>query len=294
MTYSTIAVIYNPNSTGSSKDLAEDFVSQLSEKLPDQKVELIATERAAHAEELAYDLAVNNENPLIISSSGDGGYNEVVNGALKAQSEGRTVTTGLLPAGNANDHYHNLHDRSFIDSVVAGETRRIDVLKITSQVNGEALQRYAHSYIGIGLTPEVGHELNKTKLNFFKEVALVGRVLFKTSPVKLKINDRVRRYDSVIFSNIEKMSKYLTVSQESSVSDGKFELTIFRFRQKFKLIGVLLKASLVGLKEDQQVSEFGFETVNQTLVQADGEIITLDANAPVSIKIEQKLLSCIV
>ena len=86
MTYTTIAIIYNPKSTGQSEELAQEFAADIRQQLPNQKVELIATQHAGHAEELAYELASSSSNPLIISSSGDGGYNEVVNGAIKAQN----------------------------------------------------------------------------------------------------------------------------------------------------------------------------------------------------------------
>lgn len=294
MSYTTIAVIYNPNSTGSSEAMAQDFVDEIVARLPKQKVELIATERAGHAEELAYSIAKASRRPLIVSSSGDGGYNEVVNGALKAQKEGHQVTTGLLPAGNANDHHRNLHDQDFIDAVVGGNVRQIDVLKINSSSDGQPIERYAHSYIGIGLTPEVSHELNKTKLNLFNEILLVARVLFLTKSIKLKIGKRSQRYDSIIFSNVDTMSKYLKVSQSSSMTDGKFEVTIFKRRNKIKLIGVLLKASLIGLKEDEQVSTFSIETVDKTLVQADGEVVTLDAQAAMTVSIEKQVLRCVV
>lgn len=294
MTYTTIAVIYNPNSTGSSKVLAEAFEKQVHEKLPNQKVELIATEYAGHAKELAYSIAKNSKNPLIISSSGDGGYNEVVNGAMKAQNEGFTVTTGLLPAGNANDHFHNLHDKGVIDLIADGETKNIDLLKITGIVKGKELQSYAHSYIGVGLTPKIAEELNKTKLNAFKETWLVAKLLFKVKSIRLRVNNKVRHYESIIFSNVDRMSKYLTVSQPSRVTDGKFEVTIFRRRNKIQLIQTLLKASTFGVKEDAKVDNFTFETLEATLVQADGEIIMLDAGTHAKVTIEKQTLRCIV
>lgn len=294
MTYSTIAVIYNPNSTGSSKDLAAQFEQALRTKLPDQKIELIATEHANHAEELAYSIAKENEHALIISSSGDGGYNEVVNGAMKAQQEGVTVTTGLLPAGNANDHYHNLHDDDFVQSVINENAKKIDLLKLTSIVDGKPFERYAHSYIGFGLTPKVGKELNKTKLSLGKEVVLVARVLLTVKATSLRIEGKRRHYDSIIFSNIDKMSKYLTISSPSSTTDGKFEVTIFKRRNRLKLIAVLLKASLSGVKENYRVTEFSLTTIKRTLVQLDGEIATLDARSEVKITAEEQVLSCIV
>ena len=295
MKYTTIAVIYNPNSTGSSKALAEQFKADVLAKLPKQKVELIATQYAGHAEKLAYSIALDSKHPLIVSSSGDGGYHEVVNGALKAQSEGAQPTTGLLPAGNANDHYHGLHDEDIIDLIVNKESTKIDVLKLTGVVKGKKVERLSHSYIGLGLTPIVGQELNKNKLNVVNEVWIVARALFSVRPVRLKIDSKIRSYDSVIFSNVDRMSKFLKISQPSRISDGKFEVTIFRKRNKLRLIALLLKASFAGIKEDLQVNEFKFETTGRpALVQLDGEIMKLDANSKVSISIDKQALSCVI
>lgn len=294
MSYSTIAVIYNPNSTGPSKKMAEDFVQQIKTRLPGQKIELIATEYAGHAEDLTYDISKRESNPLIISSSGDGGYNEVVNGAMKAQKEDYSPITGLLPAGNANDHYRNLHTENFVESVARENVKSIDVLKFRGQSKGQLMERYAHSYIGIGITPKVGRELNKTELNPVKEIILAARVFFSVKSTKLKINNKVRRYDSVIFSNIDSMSKYLQISKKSSVTDGKFEITAFRKRHKLKLLSLFLKASIVGVEEDKRVSGFTFETVKKTSIQADGEISLLDANTQVVISAEKQALKCVV
>lgn len=294
MSYSTIAIIYNPKSTGQSEELTQDFAAKIRQRLPDQQVELIATEYAGHAEELAYSLASSYEKPLIISSSGDGGYNEVVNGAMKAQNEGATPTTGLLPAGNANDHYRNLHKRDLIDQIVHQQSTAIDLLQITCQSDGKIVERYAHSYIGFGLTPTVGKELNKVELNRFTESWVVIRSLLTTKAIRLKVGADVHSYESIIFSNVNEMSKYLKISQPSSVIDGKFEVTIFPRRSKLDLIKTLLKASVQGVKENMQVAEFSLKTTRKTLVQVDGEIMTLDADTGVAIAAEQHVLRCVV
>jgi diacylglycerol kinase family enzyme len=262
--------------------------------LPKQKIELKATKYAGHAEKLAYEAAKHAANPLIISSSGDGGYSEVVNGAMKAQNEGRMVTTGVLPAGNANDHYQNLHEKDLVKAIVRNDAKPIDLLTITSTSKGKKIMRYAHSYIGIGFSPKIARELNKTKLTFLKEVALVARMLFTVKPVRLKLQDSVKYYESIIFSNVDKMSKYLKISRPSKVTDGKFEVTIFERRSRWSLILILLRASFTGLVHDSRVAEFSFHTVNQTLVQVDGEVVTLDADVSTVVGIEKQVLKCIV
>ena len=294
MKYSTIAVIYNPNSTGPSETMARDLIKRLKSRMPKQKVELIATRRAGHAEELAYDIAKSSKNAFVVSSSGDGGYHEVVNGVLRARNEGHMATTGLLPAGNANDHYRSLHQVDIVEQILKGKSQEIDVLKLAGRSKDKPFERYAHSYIGIGLTPKVGRELNKANLNLFNEIIIALKVIFLVGSTKLKVYDEFKYYDSIIFSNISKMSKYLQISQPNSVTDGKLEITAFRRRHKLRLIGVLLKTSLTGLKWDVQVPEFSLETTKKTLFQADGEVITIDANTEVIISIKKHALKCIV
>lgn len=294
MSYSLIAIIYNPNSTRGGKQQARKLAAKLSKKLPHQKVELLETEHAGHGEELAYTIATSYKHPLIISSSGDGGYNEVVNGAMRAQHQGHTPTTGLLPAGNANDHYRNLHTTDLVEQLLNGTPKQIDLLKLTGTSDGRRIERYAHSYIGFGLTPLIGKELNKTKLNPIKESWIVLVSLFNMKPVHLRIGGEVHRYESLVCSNVDLMSKILKISSPSSVTDGKFEVTIFNRRSKLRLILVLLQAFLKGVKEDRQVSEFTLATVGETLAQADGEIISLDAGTDVRITIEPQILACVV
>lgn len=294
MSYATIAIIYNPNSTGDSESLAKDLHAQLHKRMPDQKLELHATKRAGHAEEIAYSTASSSERPLIISSSGDGGYHEVVNGAMRAQREGKHPTLSLLPAGNANDHYKNLYSNiNLLEAIELGSTTSIDLLRVTTTLDHAPFERYAHSYVGFGLTPSIGKELNKTNLSFMNEKLTVLRSLFRFKSVRLQVAKKVHRYDSIIFSNIDTMSKYLHVSRPSSVTDGKFEVTIFRRGTKIQLLATLLKASIRLIPEDVQTSTYSLRTVDKSLIQLDGEIYTLDKNTDVDISIEPRILTIV-
>ena len=294
MIYSIIAIIYNPKSTGSSKSLAQSLYKRLETKMPNQHIELIATKRAGHAHDISYEIAKKYKQPLIISSSGDGGYNEVINGALKAQSEGAHPITSILPAGNANDHHRNLHDSSLIDQIVGMESKNIDVLSVHCYVEGKMVTRYAHSYVGFGLTPRVGRELNKSKLNRFTETLLVTKSLVTLKPVSLEIDDSINTYDSIILSNVDSMSKYLHISSPSSVLDGKCEVTIFPHKSKLHLLFFLITSLISSSKEAMRVSDFTLYTTGKTLLQADGEILTLDAKSKVHISVEKQLLQTII
>ena len=292
--YTSITIIYNPNSTGSGKKLAADLKKTLASVVPKHNVELLQTEHAGHGETLAYDLAIASKRALVISASGDGGYHDVVNGLMRAQAEGAKPVAGILPAGNANDHFKNLHRGDFADAIAGGKHQVIDLLKLTTTIDGQQYTRFAHSYIGIGLTPQAGRELNKTSLNRLKEAWIITRVLLTVTAVHIKVRGKVRTYDSLIFSNIGDMSKILSLSNISEANDGKFEITAFRRRNRLKLIATLFKATTTGIKGDRQATTYSFTTIHPTLVQLDGEIRTIDAGAKATITIEPRLLSCIV
>jgi diacylglycerol kinase (ATP) len=293
-TYSSITIIYNPNSTGPGKKLATRLVTDLRAALPKQTIKLIATKAAGHAEKLSYDIAMTQKQPLIISVSGDGGYNEVINGAAQAYQEGGKPVTGLLPAGNANDHYESLHGNDFVQAITNGKQRKIDLLKLVAINDKKTITRYAHSYVGLGLSPKVGKQLTVAKLNRVNEVWIALYTWFKPHYITLKIDRTTGRYDSIIISNIDRMAKVLTLSQNSTVSDGKFEVSELKHRSRLTQILYLLRAVTVGLAHTLQTDTYHFETVKKTLAQLDGEVIILDAHMKVTVTAEQKLLNCIV
>jgi diacylglycerol kinase (ATP) len=292
--YTSISVIYNPNSTGSGSTLAKELRADLQRTMPHQSVRLMPTKYAGHAEQIAYKLAKASARPLIISASGDGGYHEVVNGLIRAQQEGHKPIAGLLPAGNANDHFHDVHTGDLAKLITAGRLQHIDLLKVTTIIKGKPFERYAHSYIGFGLTPNVGKELNKTDLHWYNEIMIVIKTVMSLHSIKIINNHQRQAYYSLIFSNVSKMSKVLSLSEKATNNDGKFEVTIFKRRNKIKLLRTLLKASTAGLNGTSTASAYKFKTIKPLLMQLDGEISTVDAQVEVAISIEHKMLSCII
>lgn len=292
--FSDIYVIYNPNGTGPAEQLAKKFKRRVEKADPKTTVQLVRTEYAGHAEELAYKLVMQSKKPLIVSSSGDGGYHEVINGLIRAQIRGSKPVVGLLPGGNANDHYSYLHKPKLIQRVLHRDYIKVDLLKMTGVSSGTPITRYAHSYIGFGFTPEIGSELNKTHLNPLKEAWLVVKGLFTFGPVEITRNKSTVTYDSVICTNIGRMSKILTLSKHSDVADGKFELVLFRRYNKTRLFRILLHASLFSLEGSSQYKSYSFQTTKNVKVQLDGEILGIDSDSTVKIACQMQKLRCII
>ncbi len=287
-----VVIIYNPNSTGNSAKNAKQLKSDLEERSYDRKVTLVQTKYAKHAEKIASTYAKKKQKTLLVSSSGDGGYHELINGILAVSP--KNVIAGLLPSGNANDHFSAVGSGNIADDIVEGNVRYIDVLKVEATVNGRPWTKYAHSYAGIGISPVIGKELNKQKLNVFNEKIILIRELLSFGYVKVSINGRVRKITSLIFANVSTMSKVLKVSKKNSVRDGKFEINMIDAGSTREVLGRIFQASTIGLKEELSTSEYSFKTIKATPVQLDGEVYRIDSDTTVKISSVSNQLSIII
>lgn len=294
MRYSSIDIIYNPASTGPSFDKAKRLKVDLSALYPKVSIHLRATKYAGHAEEIAYHLANSSKTPLIISASGDGGYNEVINGAMRAQKEGATPICAVAPAGNANDHSRTLQNRPLSEGIKRANLHRLDLLEATFMQNRKQHTRYAHSYIGLGLTPVVAVELNKTSLNALKELWIVLKTFYKFRPFKIEEGGKVIKLDSILFANISQMAKVLTIAQKAKPNDGRFEVVKFPHAHKFKLIRKLLKATVGGIEQRKSFTSYTFKVIKKMPVQFDGEVQHIDQNSKVTIEAKKQVLRTII
>lgn len=288
-----IIILYNPNSTGNSKQNALDLAKQLrTAKDSSLTVNVKATTHAGHAEEIAARHAKTGKQILLVSSSGDGGYHELINGALSQKSS--RVITGLLPSGNANDHHSAVGSSEIADDIVAKNFRKVDTIQVSGTIHGRAWTRYAHSYAGIGVGAKAARDITDARPNVVTEKWLVMRSLFSLHPVRIIESGKSRHYSSLIFSNIPQMSKVIKLSKDTSVTDGKFEVNGIRFRSKLRLIAYLLRATTTGLKQYRSTTSYTFTTTKPLLVQLDGETYTLDAHTKVTVRGIKQNLRCVV
>jgi diacylglycerol kinase (ATP) len=283
MQFDRIIVIFNPQSTGPAPQRAEELKDALADRLPDIPLELCPTERAGHARELAAQAAATGR-PLIVSVSGDGGYNEVVDGVMHTGN--RDAVCAVLAAGNANDHRRSTGEQPLVDAIVAGDVRRIDLLRLTVGRGSSTHTRYAHSYIGMGLTPIVAIDLEKGGKGSFKEIVSVVRTFARFRPFTIDVEPGGRqRLDSLLFANIGEMAKYATLSEDSRPDDGRFEVITLPHTAKWRILGVALKAATRGLGPQPTARHYRFTTLKPTPMQLDGEIIAVEATTAVSVDI---------
>lgn len=284
MSFDHIALIYNPNSTGDAPAVAEKLSRDI-EALGLKPV-LTPTDHAGHAEELAYGLAQGHASPLIISVSGDGGYHEVINGVMRAKQADRSsrAVVAVAAAGNANDHRRVMRNRPLIEAIRDGRPTSIDLLKLTLTTPESQLVRYAHSYIGFGVTPEIAVELNRHALTWRKEISIILKSFMRYKSFTVIHDDSPREIDSLIFANINEMAKVMKFKDKPNLQDNRFEVIEFRHEGRLRLLYHLLRAVLFGLPHVPSYKRYEFRTDAPQSVQSDGEIEPLTTAAEVKVE----------
>ena len=290
--FDRVVLIFNPQSTGSARELAEGLQRDLAQRVPTLHVDLVPTEHAGHATELACAAAVVGA-PLVVSVSGDGGYNEVVNGVMQAGND--RAATAVLAAGNANDHRRTTKERPIAGAIAEGAVSRIDLLRFTAGGPAGDMVRYAHSYIGLGLTPVVAVELEKGGKGSLREMVTVVRAFAKFRPFQIELEDGTRqRFDSLVFANIAQMAKVATLAEDQGKpDDGLFEVITLRHKAKWRILATALKASTTGLGKQPSVRSYAFTTVTPLPLQIDGEVIDVPAGSTVRVDIAPKALQTV-
>ena len=289
--FDRIVIIFNPHSTGNAPLSAQELRDTLAQRLPGVPLELSPTQHAGHARDLARAAAVPGR-PLVVSVSGDGGYNEVVNGVMDAGND--RAVCAVRAAGNANDHRRTTRERPLADAIVAGDMRRIDLLKLTVGSGPDARVRYAHSYIGVGLTPVVAVDLEKGGKGSWREIVSVVRGFSRFRPFPIRLEDgRRRRIDSLVFANIAEMAKYAKLSDTGTPDDGRFEVITQRQTGKLRVLATAVRAATRGLGPQPSATHYGFTTLAPMPLQLDGELVELDADSAVAVDIAPLALATI-
>jgi diacylglycerol kinase (ATP) len=289
--FDRIVIIFNPQSTGDAPRSAEELRGELARRLATVPLELSPTRHAGHARDLARDAAAGGR-PLIVSVSGDGGYNEVVNGVMDAGND--QAVCAVRAAGNANDHRRVTRERPLADAIVAGQVRRIDLLRLTIGEGPDTEIRYAHSYVGVGLTPVVAVDLEKGGKGSWREILSVVRVFSRFRPFPIRLEDGHRRsIDSLVFANIAEMAKYATLSEDGRPDDGRFEVITQSRTGKLRVLATVVRAATRGLGRQPTASHYAFTTLAPMPLQLDGELLELEADTPVAVDIAPHALATI-
>lgn len=279
--FDRITIIYNPSSTGDAPTIAKRLFKYFTKNRITEEITLSPTEYAGNAVLLAEDAGKSSKRPLIVSVSGDGGFHEVINGVM---ASGNTkAVCAVEGAGNANDHWRAVHSSMPLENRINNKPKAISLLKLSMTHGESTLIRYAHSYVGFGISAQVAQKLNKYELNPLMEKGLVFKELLNIRSVRIQMNGQIRRIDSLLAANINEMAKQLKLDTKLRTNSAKFRLIINDHRGALPLIGRMLNASVKPEEEGVLSSSIEFKLLNTAWVQCDGEPIKAGKNTLITI-----------
>lgn len=169
----------------------------------------LPTERAGHAEELAFTAAQAGYR-VVAAAGGDGTVHEVANGLLRAQRP--EVILHVLPMGSANDYAHCLN-RTRLNRQPAAP-RRVDV---GLAVSAAGRRRYFVNGLGLGFNGAV--TLEARKIRHVRGLLLYSLAMLRAMCYQFRCPPL-----TVSFDGVERQAPTLALTVNLGTREGNFVL----------------------------------------------------------------------
>jgi hypothetical protein len=96
-----------------------------------------------------------------------------------------TLAESMWDVFIANDHRCSTRRMPLVAAVLDGRARHLDLLRLTVRTDNARWCRYAHSYIGLGLTPLMAIRLKRDMKGAVMELISVIRTFNDLEPVEI-------------------------------------------------------------------------------------------------------------
>ncbi len=222
---------------------------------------LVRTERPWHAAELARR-AAREKYDVLVCASGDGTFNEALNGLMQARAEGFNHTAlGVLSIGTGNDFAGGVGIpttlEASLETLAANQRRQVDIGKVTGGDFPEG--RYFGNGIGLGFDAAVGFAALQVRFVRGLPAYLIGAiqtVFFYYQPPRLKIeldDETIEQYSLMVsVMNGKRMGGGFKMAPNGDPHDGWFDLCIAETAGKlriFQLIPYFIRGNQEGQPE---------------------------------------------
>jgi YegS/Rv2252/BmrU family lipid kinase len=281
-------LIYNPAAgNGSAGNLLPRVQALLAERGFEH--ELLLTEGPGHALELARQASAAGCS-LVIAAGGDGTINEVINGLMLADLNGKSrPALGVIPVGRGNDFAYGMNIpielSEVVDVLIKGYRRTIDVGRVSG---GDYPQgRYFGNGVGLGFDTVVGFEAAKIKWLHGAASYLAALVrtifLYSKAPVYEIVIDGgpavQAAYLLVSVMNGKRMGGSFYMAPNSKPDDGTFDLCLASQVPQIKILPLAARFLKGTQSEHPAIKRARAATISVRAVQgtipahADGETI---------------------
>ena len=292
----SILVIYNPIA---GRGRVKKNWPDVQQGLIDAGIEfdVVATSAPLEAVTLAEKAATKYST--VIAVGGDGTVHEVVNGLLRASSEGETIALGVVPLGNGDDFAKMIPPQTTIggkvfdwhiaiEKIAQGQTKLFDV----GRMSGDQLRskqdnkpQYFMNGMDIGFGAQAA--LNFTKVpSFLTGMAAYLAAIMKTlidyriPKVSIQIDDQKAFEQSTTMTAITNgrcFGSGFWVCPEAQVDDGLLDVMVTQSVGRLKilrLIPKIMKGTHVNepILKNYRARRVVIKSQQPLVVEADGEI----------------------
>jgi diacylglycerol kinase (ATP) len=238
----TTCIILNP-SAGSVRDL-DDVAARLA-RLPNAEVRL--TNKSGSAARFART-AIGKGRETIIAAGGDGTLNEVINGIGENLGAARV---GLLPLGTGNDFARSLNLptdlEAAIDVILAGETRAVDLVRVTSDEVRYFVNVSAGGFSGLvneKLTPEMKKTWGPLAYLRSAAAALPELRAYRTTLAFDNAESLMLELYNVVVANGRYIAGGMLIAPEAAIDDGLLDIVLIPKRPAPELALVVAQIAL--------------------------------------------------
>ena len=286
-------VILNP-SAGSIQDL-DDVTARLA-RLPNAEIRV--TTKPGSAARFART-AIGKGRQTIVAAGGDGTLNEVINGIGENLGEARV---GLLPLGTGNDFARSIEMpvdlEAALDVIRAGETRAVDLVRVTSDEVRYFVNVSAGGFSGLvneKLTPEMKKTWGPLAYLRGAAAALSELRAYRTTLAFDNAESLTMELYNVVVANGRYVAGGRSIAPEASIDDGLLDVILIPERPATELALVVAQIALgTHLSSDAVIHRRAKKlTVNSKpgmWFNVDGELV---GNEPATFEIVPRALSFI-
>jgi YegS/Rv2252/BmrU family lipid kinase len=169
-------LVVNPRSGGGRTGKSfDDMRGAIGAALGD--IEIVMTERPGHATDLA-QAGSDAGHPLVVAVGGDGTFNEVVNGVMRAA---KRPEIGLIAQGTGGDFRRTLGLEhrldKYLDALRSGRTRPLDIGRALFDVQGKPHERWFANILSAGMSGLVDRYVADSSRNLGGSFAYFGASL---------------------------------------------------------------------------------------------------------------------
>ena len=292
----SILVIYNPIA---GRGRAKKHWPEVQKALINAAIEFDVVATSAPLEALTLAEKAATKYSTVIAVGGDGTVHEVVNGLLRASSEGETIALGVVPLGNGDDFAKMIPPQTTIGGkvydwnvaikkITKGQTKLFDVGRMSgNQLPSKQDNKPQYFMNGMDIGFGAQAALNFTKVpSFLTGMAAYLAAIMKTlidyriPNVSIQIDDQKAFEQSTtmtVITNGRCFGSGFWVCPEAQVDDGLLDVMVTQSVGRLKilrLIPKIMKGTHVNepILKNYRARRVVIKSQQPLVVEADGEI----------------------